>query len=343
MADSVGSGCAYGDPSQDFVKPRRAAIQPQILAVGRTLDWIEEGLAERFRTAVLRPGASPNTLPSELRDAVAGAACFGGGFVDRALLDALPRLRVVVNFGAGYDRIDLDACRARAIAVAYLPGLTSTCVADHAMALMLSLARRIVPAHHFVETGQWLERRFPLKRRFSGRKLGIYGLGSIGLAVARRAAGFDMPVGYHNRRRRTDVGFSYFHTLGELASWADILLISCPATPETIGSVDAAVLAALGADGILVNVARGSIVDEASLIEALDRSAIAGAALDVFATEPTRPQGLIGRPNVVLTPHCAGGTIETWTETFHRLVANLNGFFATGSVLDPIPQGAARE
>jgi hydroxypyruvate reductase len=243
----------------------------------------------------------------------------------------------LVNFGAGYDRIDLDACRMRGIAAAYLPGMTSTCVADHAMALLLSLARGIVPAQRFVETGQWLERRFPLTRRISGRKLGIYGLGGIGIAVARRAAGFAMPVGYHSRRRRTDIDFSYFQTLRELASWADILLISCPATPQTIGSVDQAVLAALGPEGLLVNVARGSILDEAALIDALDRHAIAGAALDVFAAEPTRPEALIGRDNVVLTPHCAGGTVETWNATFDRLVANFETFFATGAVLDPIP------
>jgi hydroxypyruvate reductase len=310
---------------------------PRILAVGRTLDWIERGLEERFPTTVLSPGQAVGTLAPAVREAVTGAACFGGGFIDRELIESLPNLRVVVNFGAGYDRIDLGACRVRGIAVAYAPGVTSTCVADHAMALMLALARQVVPAHRFVETGEWRERRFPLTSRVSGRKLGIYGLGGIGGAVARRAAGFDMPVGYFNRRRRPDVGFAAFGSLNYLAAWADVLLISCPATPATVGSVDAGVLALLGPDGLLVNVARGSIVDEGALIDALDQNAIGGAALDVFATEATRPERLIGRDNVLLSPHCAGGTIETWTETFERLVANLERFFAEGSVLDPVP------
>jgi lactate dehydrogenase-like 2-hydroxyacid dehydrogenase len=338
MARSTGGRLRIGRRSARLCQTQgRCPIPPHILAVGRTLDWIERGLAEKFQTATLPPGADPNALPPQARSGIIGAACFGGGFIDRRLVDALPDLRVVVNFGAGYDRIDLAACRERGVAVAYLPGVTATCVADHAMALILSQARGIVPAQHFIASGQWLERRFPLMRRVSGRKLGVYGLGAIGLAVAKRAAGFDMPVGYHNRRPRTDGAHRYFASLRELAAWADVLLVSCPATPQTEKSVDAAVLEALGPVGLLVNVARGSIVDEEALVDALDRGAIAGAALDVLAVEPARPAAFIGRDNVVLTPHCAGGTLETWRDTFDRLVANLERYLATGEVLDPVP------
>ncbi len=308
-----------------------------LLIVGRPLDFILRRLQEEFRVTVVPEGARPRDLLPERRAAVEAVACIGGGAVPAEDIAALPNLRVIANFGAGYDRIDVSAARARRIQVSYLPGVTATCVADHAFPLLLAAARGIVAGQRHVESGAWIERRFPLMHRVAGRRLGIYGLGAIGREAAKRAQGFDMPVGYHNRRP-ADVPYRYFPTLRELAAWADVLLVACPATEETKGAVDAIVLEALGPEGLLVNIARGSIVDEDALVAALDARRIAGAALDVVAVEPSRPQHLIGRDDVVLTPHVAGGTHETWRDATERLAANLSAFVRTGSVLDPVPE-----
>lgn len=307
----------------------------ELLITGRPLDWIVEKLGTRFTVSVAPDGIAD--LPDARLGGVVAVAVFGGGMVDEPVLARLPALRGVVNFGVGYDRIDVAAAARRGLPVGYLPGTTAGCVADHAWALLLALGRRVVSGHAFVTSGEWLERRFPLTRRVSGRRLGIYGMGAIGSAIAKRAAGFDMEIAYHNRRARTDTPHRYVGSLRELAAWADILAIACPATPETIGSVDDAVLAALGPEGLIINIARGSIVDEDALVAALDGGRIAGAGLDVFAVEPTRPDRLIGRENVVLTPHCAGGTQETWTDTVNRLHDNLVALVETGAVLDPVP------
>jgi hydroxypyruvate reductase len=308
-----------------------------LLIVGRPLDFIVRRLGEEFRVTVVPEGARPRDLLPERRAAVNALTCIGGGSAPAEDIAALPNLRVIANFGAGYDRIDVGAAKARGIAISYLPGVTATCVADHAFALMLAATRGIVAGQRHVESGAWIERRFPLMRRASGRKLGIYGLGAIGREAAKRAQGFDMAVGYHNRRR-ADVPYRYFPSLRDLAAWADVLLVACPASEETKGTVNAQVLDALGPEGLLVNIARGTIVDEDALVAALDDGRIAGAALDVLAVEPSRPERLVGRDNVVLTPHVAGGTHETWRDATERLAANLSAFARTGSVLDPIPE-----
>ena len=309
--------------------------RPTLLIVGRALDWIADQLRRNF-ALIERPAAV--TLTAGEAKAISVLACFGGsGGVDGALMDRLPGLRGIVNFGVGYDRIDVAAAAARGLPVAYLPGTTAGCVADHAMALLLALARRVVAGHAFISRGAWMETRFPLTHRISGRRMGIYGLGAIGMAVARRAQGFDMEIGYRNRSPRADAPYRHFASLAELAAWSEILVVACPANAETAGTVNAEVLAALGRDGLLVNVGRGQIVDEAALVAALDAGAIGGAGLDVFAVEPCTPKALIGRDNVVLTPHVAGGTQETWRDTVNKLEANLLAVARTGAVLDPVP------
>jgi hydroxypyruvate reductase len=315
--------------------PRDSMQPPQLLIVGRPLDWIVERLEKRFAVTVLPDGVGDLSLEDAAETAL--VANFGGGVMDASAIARLPKLRGIVNFGVGYDRVDIAEAMRRGIPVGYLPGTTAACVADHAMAILLALMRRIVPAHAFVTRGEWVERRFPLTSRVTGRRLGIYGLGAIGAAAAKRAAGFDMPIGYHNRSARTDVSYRYFPTLTSLAEWAEILLVACPATAQTLGSVNALVLEALGPAGVLVNIARGSIVDEAALIAALDSRAIAGAALDVFATEPARQDQFAERENLVLTPHIAGGTNETWRDTVDLLEANLIAVVETSAVLNPVP------
>jgi hydroxypyruvate reductase len=256
--------------------------------------------------------------------------------VDLPEMTRQPGLKFIAVFGAGYDRVDLVAMQERGIALANTPGVTDTCVADMAMALLLATSRQICLGDRHVRAGRWPRGRLPLASRFSGRRLGIFGLGGIGAAIARRAAGFDLEIGYHNRRRRSDVPYRYFEDLAALAGWADYLVVACPASPETYRRVDAGVLAALGASGILVNIARGSIVDEDALAEALETRTIAGAGLDVFAREPNVPPRLFALDNVVLAPHVAGSTHETWDEASALLVRNLDHFFTTGRPLTPV-------
>jgi hypothetical protein len=256
--------------------------------------------------------------------------------VDAAEMARQPGAKFIAVFGAGYDRIDLAEAKARGIAVANTPGATDTCVADMAMALLLATSRRICLGDRHVRAGRWPQGRLPLATRFSGRRLGIFGLGGIGAAIARRAAGFDLEIGYHNRSKRSDVSHRYFEDLAALAAWADYLVVACPASPETYRRVDAGVLAALGPSGILVNIARGSIVDEDALAEALERRTIAGAGLDVFAQEPNVPSRLFALDNVVLAPHVAGSTHETWDEASALLIRNLDHFFTTGRPLTPV-------
>jgi lactate dehydrogenase-like 2-hydroxyacid dehydrogenase len=256
--------------------------------------------------------------------------------VDAALLDRLPGLRLVAVFGAGFDYIDTDALRRRGILLANTPGLTDACVADLAFGLLIATQRRILAADRYLRDGKWKQARFPLAPRFSGRRLGILGLGRIGAAIARRALGFDLEIAYHNRNARPDLPYRYFEDLAALAEWSDYLVVACPATPATRHRVDAKVLAALGPQGILVNIARGAVVDEAALVAALERRGIAGAGLDVFEHEPQVPERLVALDNVVLTPHLAGGTRETWDDCYAGVAANIDSFLRTGRPVTPV-------
>lgn len=247
-----------------------------------------------------------------------------------------PGLEFIAVFGIGYDRVDVAAAKQRGIAIANTPGVTNTCVADMAMALLLAVSRQVCLGDRHIRAARWPHGRLPLAPRFSGRRLGVYGLGGIGAAIARRAAGFDLEIGYHNLRQRSDVPYTYYGDLEALAAASDYLIVACPASPETRRSVDARVLAALGPAGIVVNIARGSIIDEDALVEALERKTIAGAGLDVFAHEPDVPARFFTLDNVVLAPHVAGSTHETWDEATALLVRNLDHFFTTGRPLTPV-------
>jgi hydroxypyruvate reductase len=296
-----------------------------IVGLGLT-EGVAALLARNF--TVLRP---PATF-----DPAAPVIVVQNARVDLPEMARQPGLKFIAVFGAGYDRVDLAAMQERGIALANTPGVTDSCVADMAMALLLATSRQICLGDRHVRAGRWPQGRLPLASRFSGRRLGIFGLGGIGAAIARRAAGFDLEIGYHNRRRRGDVAYRYFEDLAALAGWADYLVVACPASPQTYRRVDAAVLAALGPSGVIVNIARGSIIDEDALVAALEKRAIAGAGLDVFAQEPTVPPRLVALDNVVLAPHVAGSTHETWDEASALLVRNLDHFFTMGRPLTPV-------
>lgn len=245
-----------------------------------------------------------------------------------ALIEALPRLELIAVIGVGYDAIDLDLARRRGIAVTTTPGVLDDCVADTALALLLGVSRRIVEADRFVRAGHWQQERFGLGRRLAGKVCGIVGLGAIGRAIATRAEAFGMRVAYHGPRRKPDVAYLYYETLEQLARDADVLVLALPGGPQTHHVVDRAVLTALGPSGILINVARGSVVDQEALVELLVERKLGGAGLDVFEDEPTVPEALFGLAHVVLTPHLASATHETRAAMGQLMLANLRAHFA---------------
>jgi lactate dehydrogenase-like 2-hydroxyacid dehydrogenase len=310
-------------------------MNQEIIVVGAVRPVLVDALKAQYRVHDLTGGAD-RALALAAAARAAAAVTSGAAGIDAQTVAALPALKLVASFGVGIDKVDRAALAARAIALTNTPGATDHCVADHAIGLMLAVARRIAAGDRFVRSGAWLKQRYGLMHRVTGGKLGVLGLGSIGAQVAKRAAGFDMPVGYHNRRRRPDVPHRYFDSPVELARWADVLVVACPGGAETRHIVNAAVLEALGPAGMVVNIARGSVIDEAALAAALGLGAIAGAGLDVFETEPCHPIALAGFDNVVLTPHIAGSTEETWADCEAMVLENLRRFFAGEALLSPV-------
>lgn len=248
---------------------------------------------------------------------------------------AMPKLELICAMGAGYEGLPLEAARARGITTANGAGTNDDCVADHAFGLLIGIVRRIRTLDRQCREGIWRE-EIPQPPNVSGKKLGILGLGTIGRKIARRAAGFDMEIGYHNRKPREGVDLRYFDSLEALAEWADVLVVATPGGPGTRHLVDARILDAIGPQGYLVNISRGSVVDTEALAAALRANRIAGAALDVYESEPKRPEPLIGLDNVLLTPHMAGWSPEATQASVNRFLANAEGHFAGRGVVSPI-------
>ncbi|MEJ1089723.1 2-hydroxyacid dehydrogenase [Microbacterium sp. Mu-80] len=259
--------------------------------------------------------------------------------VPSALMAALPNLEIVTNFGVGYDTTDVAQAAERGIQVTNTPDVLTDCVADTALGLMLDVFRRFGASERFLRDGRWESGGFPLTRRFSRSTVGILGLGRIGQAIARRAAAFDATVLYTTRRPVESVTWEHIPSAVELARRSDVLVVAVPGGAATDGLVDAEVLRALGPDGFLVNIARGSVVDEDALIDALEAGEIAGAGLDVFAHEPHVPPRLI-RDDVTLLPHVGSGTRETREDMRDLTLANLRAHLAGQPLPTPVPETA---
>lgn len=302
---------------------------PSLLQLGRLLPSLEQALFSDYAVQRLDdPAEAPVLLAGKGHEFI-GLVTSSGVGASAALLAALPSLRVISNFGVGLDKIDLAAAKARGILVGYTPDVLNDCVADLAVALMLDVARRTAEADRFVRAGTWeAGRQFGLARQVSGARLGIVGLGRIGQTVARRVAGFEMAVRYHSRHVVPQVPWPHEPSLIELARWCDFLVVVVSGGPGTRHLIDAEVLDALGPQGFLVNVSRGTVVDEAALVAALQVGRIAGAGLDVFEAEPRVPDALKAMDRVVLLPHIASNTVETRQAMGERVLANLNGFFS---------------
>jgi lactate dehydrogenase-like 2-hydroxyacid dehydrogenase len=268
-----------------------------------------------------------------------GVATSAGLGASAELIAALPNLQVISSFGVGLDKVDVQAASARGVPVGYTPDVLNDCVADTAFGLVIDAARGFSAADRFVRRGEWPKGTYPLTRKVSGAKLGIVGMGRIGRAIAQRSTGFDMAVRYHARRAVADVTWTYEASLIELAKWADFLVLITAGGAGTRHLVNADVLNALGPQGFLINVARGSVVDEAALVAALRDKRIAGAGLDVFENEPQVPAELMALDNVVLLPHVASATQETRQAMADRVFDNLQAFFATGQLISAAPIG----
>ncbi|BAU93478.1 D-isomer specific 2-hydroxyacid dehydrogenase NAD-binding subunit [Methylorubrum populi] len=311
---------------------------PEILLIRQTRPDVAGRLAERFRLHRLEEASDRDAMLDavgpRIRALAVGAMCP----IDAALFDRLPRLEIVASFGVGYDTIDAAEAARRGIVVTHTPDVLSDEVADLALGLLLATLRRIPQADRYLRAGRWREGSFPLTTSLRERRVGILGLGRIGRAIARRLEGFGVTIAYHGRTPRGDVPYAYHDSLLGLARAVDTLIVAAPGGPGTTGIVDAEVLAALGKDGIVVNIARGSVIDEAALTAALQSGTILGAGLDVFENEPHVPQALIDLDQTVLLPHVGSGSHHTRAAMGRLLTDNLFAWFDGKGPVTPVPE-----
>ncbi|MCW5634677.1 MAG: 2-hydroxyacid dehydrogenase [Rubrivivax sp.] len=296
---------------------------------------------DRLKTDYVVHERLHDTDPAALQAAaprIRAIAASGESKVPGELMARLPRLEIVSVMGVGYDGVDVAAAKARGVMVTHTPDVLNDEVADTAIGLMLCAARQLPAADRYVRAGQWLNGPMPLARKMSGSRLGLVGMGRIGKAIAHRALAFGMSIAYTARSAKAELPYRFEPSAKALAAASDFLVVITPGGAGTRKLIDAEVLAALGPKGILVNVARGSVVDEAALVEALTSGKLGGAALDVFENEPNVPQALIDLPHVVLAPHIGSATRETRQAMADLALANLKAHFEGRPVLTAVPE-----
>ncbi|RWB27737.1 MAG: 2-hydroxyacid dehydrogenase [Mesorhizobium sp.] len=277
-------------------------------------------------------------VTDEMRKTVRGIAAFGG--INAALIDALPNLEIIANFGVGYDSVDARHAAQRGVMVTNTPDVLTEEVADTAIGLLINTIRDLPRAETWLRDGSWARNgNYPLSRlTLRGRRVGIFGMGRIGLAIARRLEAFGLPIAYHNRRRVEGLAYEYHGTLKGLAEAVDTLISVAPGGASTEKAVNAEILSVLGPDGVFVNIGRGSTVDEAALAAALANGTIAAAGLDVFADEPNVPPALLAAPNTSLLPHVGSASEHTRRAMADLCVDNLISWFSEGRALTPVPE-----
>jgi lactate dehydrogenase-like 2-hydroxyacid dehydrogenase len=315
-----------------------------VLQVGPLKPSLSATLADRYGATVLpeEPSARAAFL-AESAPVVRVAVTSGRTGVDAGLIAALPQLGAVVNFGVGYDTTDVEAAAARGVAVSNTPDVLSDCVADTAVGLMIDTLRRFSASDRYVRAGRWpADGNYPLTRQVSHTRVGIIGLGRIGQAIASRLTAFGCTISYHNRRQVAGSPYTYASSPVELAHGADVLVVAAAGGDGTRGLVDREVLDALGPQGYLINIARGSVVDQDALVDALVHGRLAGAGLDVFTDEPQVPEALMDLDTVVLLPHVGSATVQTRAAMEALTLRNLDAYLATGELVTPVPVPAAR-
>jgi lactate dehydrogenase-like 2-hydroxyacid dehydrogenase len=314
---------------------------PRVLRVGALKPDLVESLATSYDALVLpEVGGERDAFLAEHGSTVGVVVTSGRFGVDRTLMEALPSLGAVVSFGVGYDTTDVAAAVERGVQVSNTPDVLTDCVADTALGLTLDVMRRFSAADRWVRSGAWGASGgdFPLTHRVSGTRVGILGLGRIGQAIARRFEGFGCRIAYHSRSEVAGTAYFYHDSPAALAAAVDVLVVATSGGSGTAGLVDREVLEALGPDGYLVNIARGTVVDEEALVDLLVSGGLAGAGLDVFAQEPTVPGALLVLDNVVLLPHLASGTVETRADMSRLTLDNLDSWLQHGKLLTPVPE-----
>ena len=303
----------------------------QVLIYSRFPKALMQRIGERFELMDAAGQRPDEVFGAEQLSGIRAMITAGGTPLGADMMDMMPKLAAIVCYGTGYDGVDLAAAAKRGIAVGHSPGANAASVADIAVTLMLAVTRRLLPADNYVRSGDWAAAiPSPLMRPQPGnpgRRVGVYGMGEIGRKIAARVAAFETEVGYFSRSRH-DVPYRYLPSLEALAEWCSVLMIAVRAGADTHHAVDAAMLQKLGKDGYIVNISRGSVIDQAALVAALTDKTIAGAGLDVYEQEPHAPDALTAFPNVVLTPHIGGHTLDSHQAMQDCVIANLEAFFA---------------
>ena len=309
--------------------------KPEILAIGGMMPYVASRLGAAFVVHALPKDESGFAALSGVR---AIAMSGSKARLDDGLMARLPALEIIANFGVGYDSIDADAAAGRGIIVTNTPDVLTEEVADLAVGLLLGTIRQLPQADRYLRAGHWLNKPFPFTTSLRTRSIGIVGLGRIGKAVARRLEAFGVPIAYHGRSRQADVPYRYYPSLLAMAADVDTLVSVAPGGEQTRHLINADVLKALGPDGIVVNVGRGSVVDEAALIAALRDKVILSAGLDVFEDEPRVPAELIGMDHVMLLPHVGSASQHTREGMGQLQVDNLTSWFSGKGPLTPVAE-----
>jgi len=308
-----------------------------LLLMGPLLPSIQEKLESTYTIHRHWESSDQDALLTDIATSCIGVVTDGGRGVESDILKNLPNVKIVSVFGVGVDAVDLDYCKSKSIRVSNTPDVLSDDVADMAIALALATCRLLVVGDSYARAGRWpKEGAMPLTRRLMGKRAGIYGMGSIGDALAKRLTGFDMDISYCNRSAKPGCKHRFVESLEDMAGNVDFLFVTASATPGTIGSINANILDALGPEGYLINVSRGTLVDEPTLVSYLQNQKIAGAGLDVFDAEPTIPESLFALENVVIQPHNASGTWETREAMGQLVLDNLSAHFSGQPLLTPV-------
>lgn len=305
-----------------------------VLIPNKMLDSADAALAEAFTVHRLYEAADPDAMLAEIAPKIGAIASSGGA--KRAMIEALPNLKLVAHFGVGYDPVDVECCKERDVRVTNTPDVLNDAVAEMTLGLMLALERRIPQADRHVRDGNWENGNYPLTGELTGKTVGIMGLGRIGKEIARRLQVMKMNVVYNGRTQQKHEPYPYYADLTEMAAASDWLVVVVPGTPQTTKAVNMDVLKALGPDGALLNIGRGSVVDESALISCLSDGSLGGAALDVFEDEPRVPQALRAMDNVVLQPHQGSATHKTRWAMGDLVVRNIKAHFAGDPLITPV-------
>ena len=312
---------------------------PEIVMTGPLMAYAADQLKAKFKVHELWKAEDRAALLQEIGPRIRGIAAGGGhNRVDAALFDALPKLEIVSSFGVGYDHVDAAEAGRRGLVVSNTPDVLTDEVADLAIGLLLATVRQIPQVDRYLRDGKWLNGAYPLTTSLRKRSVGIVGLGRIGKAVAYRLEAFGVPIAYHGRSQQADVGYRYYPSLVEMAKDVDTLVSVAPGGASTHHIINAEVLKALGPNGIVVNVGRGTVIDEQALTKALQEKTILSAGLDVFEDEPRVPAELIAIEHAVLLPHVGSASVHTREQMGQLLVDNLVSWFDGKGPLTPVPE-----